>query len=78
MSRRAAVNEVEHALKMSPTLFQKTYGFEKPARSDEIVLYCRSGVRAEKAGQLFASAEYANVRNFKGSFVEWFGFSYTI
>ena len=72
------MNEVESALRLSPAQFQKTYGFAKPQHDDKIVIYCRSGVRADKAGQMFLLADYADVHNYRGSFVEWFGFSYTM
>jgi len=40
------------SLHMSPEDFEKQFGFKKPKRQQEIIFYCRSGVRAATAGDI--------------------------
>ena len=40
-------------------------------QADDVVVYCRSGVRSETARQLMAAAGIEGVRNYKGSWLEW-------
>lgn len=41
-------------------------------KDDRIVVYCKSGVRSDVAGQLLKGAGYDDVRNYVGSADEWF------
>ena len=47
-----SVDDIETALQMSDDAFQLKYHFEKPPLKCLIVLYCRSGKRADRAGRL--------------------------
>ena len=38
---------------------------------DEIILYCRTGVRAGNAAEELAEAGYDNIKVYKGSWVDW-------
>jgi rhodanese-related sulfurtransferase len=40
------------SLRMNEVLFEEKFGFKKPKTSQEIVFYCRSGVRAATAGDI--------------------------
>lgn len=40
------------SLHMAPEPFEKKFGFKKPGRDQEIIFYCRSGVRAATAGDI--------------------------
>lgn len=40
------------SLYMHAVEFEKKFGFKKPRREQEIVFYCRSGVRAATAGDI--------------------------
>lgn len=40
------------SLYMKAEEFEKKFGFKKPRRSQEIIFYCRSGVRAATAGDI--------------------------
>jgi len=40
------------SLYMNAKEFEKKFGFKKPERDQEIVFYCRSGVRAATAGDI--------------------------
>ncbi len=67
------LGEIGAALALSPEEFKAKYGVEKPAKDDEkVIVYCRSGVRADKA-RLEAKEHGFNVYNYKGSWLEWNG-----
>ena len=60
------------ALKLDPETFQKTYGTSKPAKdAPHVVVYCKAGVRADRAMQAAHAQGYTTVRNYKGSWLEW-------
>ncbi len=40
-------------------------------KSDEIIVYCRSGRRSDTAKQLMQQAGYQNVRNLLGGMLAW-------
>lgn len=40
------------SLHMNAEDFEKKFGFKKPKKNQEIIFYCRSGVRAATAGDI--------------------------
>ena len=46
------------SLYMKAEDFEKKFGFKKPMRDQEIVFYCRSGVRAATAGDIAKKNAY--------------------
>jgi 3-mercaptopyruvate sulfurtransferase SseA len=65
------VMEMEDALKMDSMQFKKKYGFEKPSTEQNIVVYCRSGMRSTCAANLLQHFDFKHVLNYKGSWNEW-------
>ncbi|MCJ1444955.1 MAG: hypothetical protein MMC23_005459 [Stictis urceolatum] len=62
--------------------FSERWGFEKPGEGDEVVFYCKAGVRSRAAagmitmrgsGDESAGWEGVNVGEYPGSWVEWEG-----
>ncbi|KAG2189472.1 hypothetical protein INT44_004614 [Umbelopsis vinacea] len=51
--------------------FEDKLGFEKPATSDEVIVYCKAGARSAAAMEYLKSLGYARVRNYPGSYMEW-------
>lgn len=51
--------------------FLQKYGRSKPAANDEVIFTCRSGRRAEAAAKIAISLGYTNVKNYKGSWLDW-------
>jgi 3-mercaptopyruvate sulfurtransferase SseA len=51
--------------------FQKKYGFEKPRKDQMLVVYCKAGVRAQKAMDIAKQLGYPQVRNYRGSWLDW-------
>ncbi|KAF0974221.1 hypothetical protein FDP41_006831 [Naegleria fowleri] len=58
---------------LTSTQFLSQYGLEKPCHHDPIIIYCRSGARAQKAAQEMIDLGYENVYVYKGSANEWWG-----
>lgn len=60
------VGEIEAALQLSNEDFMRQYQFEKPEPNGPlIVVYCRSGVRSERACQTFQKFGYKKSVNIK-------------
>ena len=47
------------------------YAFSKPFSSQNIIFFCRSGKRSATAAELAGEKGYKNVRNYKGSWLDW-------
>lgn len=59
---------------LPPDEFEDRFGFPKPTAGDEVVFYCRSGVRSRAAAQMVADlwgCEGIKVSEFPGSWTEW-------
>ncbi|EIW72610.1 hypothetical protein TREMEDRAFT_25914 [Tremella mesenterica DSM 1558] len=67
------MSEIQKALdvKMNPGDFQRKFAFPKPALSQNIIFYCRSGKRSATASELAENLGYHNVRNYVGSWLDW-------
>ncbi|KAI9454844.1 Rhodanese-like protein [Lactarius psammicola] len=59
------------ALHLDGEKFRETYGFRKPALDQEIVFYCRSGMRSSSASDVARRNGYKNILNYKGSWLDW-------
>lgn len=70
-SKAVPVDDVEEALKLDASAFEKKYGFKKPSPIDPIVTYCRLGGRASKFAEALVKNNYKNVSVYKGSWAEW-------
>lgn len=51
--------------------FEERFGFQKPRASDEVVFYCKAGVRSSSAAQLAQQAGYEKVGEYRGSWLDW-------
>lgn len=56
---------------MAPDDFLDLYGFEKPAPSDHLIMYCKAGIRARTAAGLAQHAGYEKVSEYPGSWLDW-------
>lgn len=59
------------ALMLSAADFADKFGFAKPAAGDELLLYCKSGVRSASSAEIAKSLGYARVGEYKGSWKDW-------
>jgi len=65
------LHELDAALEMSATDFQVLYGFNLPAKEEEMVLVCRSGRRIQVAARKLIPAGWKNLKLYYGSFKDW-------
>lgn len=60
------------ALFLAPEEFEDRFGFEKPdTKGDEVVFYCKSGVRSGAAAKFAMQSGYESVGEYKGSWLDW-------
>ena len=62
---------MEDAFKMDEAAFKSRFGFEKPAPDSPLVMHCKIGGRAGKAGQALKDLGFHNVQVYSGSFNDW-------
>ena len=65
------LHEMEFALELVPEDFEKKYGFQKPAKEDTVIFYCRSGGRAAMATAFAEQAGFIHAKNYAGSILDW-------
>jgi rhodanese-related sulfurtransferase len=53
--------------------FEDRFGFERPGKEQEVVFYCRSGVRSRAAAELARQAGWKEVGEYPGSWMDWEG-----
>ncbi|XP_070504493.1 rhodanese domain-containing protein CG4456-like isoform X1 [Chironomus tepperi] len=51
--------------------FKTLFNREKPTVDTEIIFHCKIGVRSQTATDLCYKLGYKNVKNYKGSWIEW-------
>ncbi|PQE23262.1 rhodanese-like domain-containing protein [Rutstroemia sp. NJR-2017a BVV2] len=51
--------------------FEERYGFERPKKDEEVIFYCKSGVRSRGAAEIVRSEGWRKVGEFEGSWLEW-------
>lgn len=57
---------------LPPEEFEERYGFEKPGKEQEVIFYCKAGVRSKAAAKLAEQAGWAGkISEFPGSWREW-------
>jgi len=53
--------------------FEDRFGFERPGKDQEVVFYCKSGVRSRAAAELARRAGWTAVGEYPGSWLNWEG-----
>ncbi|KAI1358767.1 Rhodanese-like domain-containing protein [Xylaria arbuscula] len=61
------------AFHLSPEDFEDRFGFAQPGKEDEVVFYCKAGVRSRAAAGIAREAGWTDVGEYPGSWVEWAG-----
>ena len=51
--------------------FEEKFGWEKPKSSDELVFYCKAGVRSRAAAGIARMAGWTQVSEYPGSWLDW-------
>jgi len=65
------MSSFEKLMELHPDDFLKTLGFPKPTLDQKIIFYCRSGARSAKAVEIAKLKGFKNLRNYKGSWLDW-------
>ncbi|KAF1809441.1 YOR285W-like protein, partial [Eremomyces bilateralis CBS 781.70] len=58
---------------LPPAEFADRFGMPKPQETQELVFYCKAGVRSKAAAEMARRAGYGRVGEYKGSWVDWVG-----
>ncbi|KAK5624902.1 hypothetical protein RRF57_000618 [Xylaria bambusicola] len=58
---------------ITPEEFEDRFGFARPEKDEEIVFYCKAGVRSRAAVGFAKEAGWMDVGEFPGSWIEWTG-----
>jgi rhodanese-related sulfurtransferase len=53
--------------------FEDRFGFERPGKEQEVVFYCKAGVRSRAAAELARQAGWKSVGEYPGSWLDWEG-----
>jgi rhodanese-related sulfurtransferase len=51
--------------------FLDRFGFSKPSADQEVVFYCKAGVRSQAAAGLARQVGYTKVSEYRGSWMDW-------
>jgi 3-mercaptopyruvate sulfurtransferase SseA len=58
-------------LTLPPEEFEDRFGFEKLAPDQELVFYCKAGIRSSAAAQVVQEVGYGKVEEYRGSWDDW-------
>lgn len=56
---------------ITPEEFEERFGFDRPAKDQEVVFYCKAGVRSRAAAALARQAGWERIGEYKGSWMDW-------
>ena len=70
-AKNLPLSNFEQTLKLSPDEFKSKLGFDKPEQSEEVVFYCKSGVRSTNASNIAEKLGFSEIGNYKGSWLDW-------
>ena len=65
------IKSAPDALFLPADEFEDRFGFKKPSAEEEVVFYCKSGVRSSAAAQLASQVGYKSVAEYRGSWLDW-------
>jgi rhodanese-related sulfurtransferase len=51
--------------------FEDRFGFDRPGKDQEVVFYCKAGVRSRAAAELAKQAGWGKVGEYQGSWLDW-------
>ncbi|KAK5264737.1 Thiosulfate sulfurtransferase rdl2, mitochondrial [Exophiala xenobiotica] len=73
-SQNLPIKSAPDAFFLGPEEFEERFGWQKPGPNDEVIFYCKAGVRSRAAAQLAGQAGFGGkIGEFPGSWVEWEG-----
>ncbi len=71
-SKNIPIKSSPDAFFLSPEEFEDKYGFARPSGDEEVVFFCKSGVRSRAAAQLARQSGFGGkVAEYPGSWTDW-------
>ncbi|KAF1799802.1 Rhodanese-like domain-containing protein [Mucor lusitanicus] len=70
-AKNVPLSQFASAWSLSDKEFKEHFGFEKPKRDANVILYCLGGVRSTRAAEHLASLGYDNLSNYVGSWADY-------
>ncbi|ETN46256.1 uncharacterized protein HMPREF1541_00440 [Cyphellophora europaea CBS 101466] len=71
-SKNIPVTTSPDAFFLSPEEFEDKFGFERPGKDDEVVFFCKAGVRSKAAARLAQQAAFGGqTGEYPGSWKDW-------
>lgn len=71
-AQNVPIKSAPDALFMTEEDFEDKYGFARPGKDDEVIFFCKSGVRSKAAAQLAAQAGFGGrIGEYPGSWLDW-------
>lgn len=73
-AKSVPISSAPDAFFMSEEDFEAKFGFPRPGEKDEVIFYCKAGVRSRQAALLAGQARPmfgAKIGNYNGSWLDW-------
>ncbi|KAJ9654060.1 Thiosulfate sulfurtransferase rdl2, mitochondrial [Neophaeococcomyces mojaviensis] len=73
-AKSVPISSAPDAFFMSAEDFETKFGFPRPSEGDEVIFYCKAGVRSRQAALLAGQARPAfggKIGNYHGSWIDW-------
>lgn len=71
-SKNIPVTTSPDAFFLSPEEFEDKFGFERPGKADEVVFFCKAGVRSKAAARMAQQAAFGGqTGEYPGSWLDW-------
>jgi len=73
-AKSVPISSAPDAFFMSSEDFESKFGFQRPGENDEVIFYCKAGVRSRQAALLAGQARPlfgGKVGNYNGSWLDW-------
>ncbi|KAK2730662.1 rhodanese domain-containing protein [Colletotrichum kahawae] len=65
------VGTAPQSFHMTSEDFEDLHGFKRPGRDQELIIYCKAGVRSRALASLAKEAGWKNVGEYPGSWLDW-------
>ena len=70
-AKNLPINSSPDGLFLPAEDFEEKFGWEKPKSSDELIFYCKAGVRSRAAAGIARTAGWKDVSEYPGSWLDW-------
>lgn len=71
-SKNLPISSSPDAFFLSPEEFEDKFGFERPGKDDEVVFFCKAGVRSKAAAKMAQQGGFGGkTAEYPGSWLDW-------